>query len=404
MRHIIFPAFPRRHSPEVRLTAVLPGVQRGLQPGAQQAEPAGTQCRVQFQAHLALARHRAGWVRLIPADISRLTASLAERKAAGLRTSAGTGDAGAAGDTGRPAALSELLTDGRVAARRLAIWSYVLQAVKVPHLISRNQEVLVPVLYAQMATRHLAEYEYELAHPKRPHLPVSRPLASLTFLLLLPLLLVHVLCSTDVLPMGLPHPEGWPQGLRQASELFGMDNVRVRIFGEWSRAVTALFVHADPGHLAANAAFSLIFCRILAGHTGPGLALFLTIWAGALGNVLTLPLREGYVLSVGFSTALFACIGATSGFVACISRPSRISPGALLPLACGAALLALLGTEGENTDYTAHLCGLAAGMGSGWCAALLTQTRPVLWRAGWQLALACAALALPLAAFWVRLG
>lgn len=375
----------RPHSPRIRLRSALSGAHI---------------CHVR----LSRAQGRAGWVRLLPDSISSLTAALAgqDQDAASqpaLSSPLPDSDLPAHGSIAPDhvkdgSVPPDLFKDGRVSARRLAVWSYVLQALKIPHHISRDHEVLVPQLYARMATRHLAEYEYELAHPRRHRLPSTRPLASLTLLVILPLLLVYLFCTMD-----LPRPDGWPQNLRAAIDVFGMDNVRIALFGEWSRTVTALLVHADPGHLAANAAFSLIFCRILAGHTGPGLALFLTIWAGALGNVLTLPLREGYVLSVGFSTALFACIGATSGFVAHFSRP-----GALLPLACGAALLALLGTEGEHTDYTAHVCGLAAGMGSGYLAALCTRTWPALLGAGWQLVLGIAALALPLAAFCLRLS
>lgn len=278
--------------------------------------------------------------------------------------------------------------------RRLYTWSYVLQALRIPHRITQRQEILVPALFAQRAAKHLTEYEYELAHPKSSHVPHANPWASLALVVVLPLLLVYALYTTQVLQIS-----GFPHTVREAGTLLGLDNVRVVLFGEWSRIVTALFVHADLGHLCANAGFSLVFARLLATHTGPGLALFLTIFAGAMGNALTIPLREGYVLSYGFSTALFACIGSLSGFVARLSRT-----GALWPLACGAALLALLGTEGENTDYMAHVCGLLCGMASGYVAAYAARTWPVILGIGWQIALGVASLALPLVAFWARLG
>lgn len=278
--------------------------------------------------------------------------------------------------------------------RRLYTWSYVLQALRIPHRITQRQEILVPALFAQRAAKHLTEYEYELAHPKSSHVPHANPWASLALVVVLPLVAVYALYTTQVLQIS-----GFPHTVREAGTLLGLDNVRVVLFGEWSRIVTALFVHADLGHLCANAGFSLVFARLLATHTGPGLALFLTIFAGAMGNALTIPLRDGYVLSYGFSTALFACIGSLSGFVARLSRT-----GALWPLACGAALLALLGTEGENTDYMAHVCGLLCGMASGYVAAYAARTWPVILGIGWQIALGVASLALPLVAFWARLG
>ena len=292
-------------------------------------------------------------------------------------------------------ALDRMPVRGWGSDRRLYTWSYVLQALRIPHRITKRQEVLVPALFAQRAAKHLTEYEYELAHPKSSHVPHANPWASLALVVVLPLFLVYALYTTKALQIS-----GFPHTVREAGTLLGLDNVRVVLFGEWSRIVTALFVHADLGHLCANAGFSLIFARLLATHTGPGLALFLTIFAGAMGNALTIPLREGYVLSYGFSTALFACIGSLSGFVARLSRT-----GALWPLACGAALLALLGTEGENTDYMAHVCGLLCGMASGYVAAYAARTWPVvILGIGWQIALGVASLALPLVAFWARLG
>ena len=70
---------------------------------------------------------------------------------------------------------------------------------------------------------------------------------------------------------------------------------------------------------------------------------------------------------------------------------------AILPIAAGAALLAMLGTEGENTDYAAHvaglLCGLALGLGESW-----------RMRRGWpalpQIPAGMLALAVPTLAWW----
>ena len=115
--------------------------------------------------------------------------------------------------------------------------------------------------------------------------------------------------------------------------------------------------------------------------------------SGALGNALTALLRPRPVLSLGFSTALFASIGAISGYMACQQQGKR---KAMLPVAAAAALLAMLGTEGENTDYAAHLaglgCGLALGAFEGW-RARNNRVRPGQWLSG-------AAAALLVAGAW----
>ena len=67
-------------------------------------------------------------------------------------------------------------------------------------------------------------------------------------------------------------------------------------------------------------------------------------------------------------------------------------------LAAGLAILAMLGTEGENTDYAAHLaglgCGLALGAFEGW---RLRSKRAGL---GQWLAASAAALLVAMAWWW----
>ena len=67
---------------------------------------------------------------------------------------------------------------------------------------------------------------------------------------------------------------------------------------------------------------------------------------------------------------------------------------AVPPLAAGAALLAMLGTEGENTDYMAHICGLACGTGLGLLLGLALRRFPSLAETAWQSAAGAAAFLL----------
>lgn len=288
--------------------------------------------------------------------------------------------------------------DGKpLGSGRLRVWSYVLQALRIPHLAARTPrpEIFVPAFLEGHALTHVLEYEREgkgrgksLTLPPRPH-------AWLAFLALLPMLVVWVVERATRLPA---LPPGFPKDPDEWTMLCAFDSVRVTLFGEWSRAFTALFLHEDLAHLAANTAFSLIFIRMLARRSGFGLAVLATFLVGALANVATLPFREGYTLSIGFSTALFAVVGMVSGLA---SRESRAF--ALLPLACGAGLLAMLGTGGENTDYAAHVSGLVCGMGAGLLLAPLLERRPGLLDTVPQSLFLAAGLAIPLIAFHARL-
>ena len=242
---------------------------------------------------------------------------------------------------------------------RRTVWPLVLGALHIPYwlTIPRTRPCLVvPCLLERLARAHIEEVEGEskAARPREPapaRTAGGRP--EWACLLLVPVLVLHALRNgafhflAGLFPRD---PAAWPA-------LLGLDTIRVRLFHEFSRCATALFCHADAGHLAGNAAFSLLFLQLLARVAGPGAAILLTLAGGMLGNLANAYVHRGYVLSIGFSTALFACVGALSGF------SLRRSPkGVVLPLAAGGALLAMLGTEGDNTDYAAHVCGLLAGM------------------------------------------
>lgn len=140
--------------------------------------------------------------------------------------------------------------------------------------------------------------------------------------------------------------------------------------GELWRAVTALTLHGSPLHVASNAVACAVFGNLLGRAVGPGVAVALAVFAGALGNLLNNWWRGAPHLSLGASTAVFAIVGALAGLQAHRYRHTpALSRRAWVPLAGGVALLALLGSAQES-DFIAHLCGLLAGMALGLLCAL----------------------------------
>jgi membrane associated rhomboid family serine protease len=124
--------------------------------------------------------------------------------------------------------------------------------------------------------------------------------------------------------------------------------------GEWWRAATALTLHADVAHAAANAVALAVFVGAVARRLGPALATWLALAAGIAGNALTaLVVRHAHA-SIGASTAVFGALGTLSA----LQVPRR---SAWLTLGVGVALLGLLGT-GERADLFAHLLGFAVGV------------------------------------------
>lgn len=288
-----------------------------------------------------------------------------------------------------------ILTQGGLTPRMRREWPLVLEALGIPHWLtkSRNRPILIiPCLVERLARCQLSEYESESPNQKKSVvlLPVSKGYASLSCLLLIPVCIIYTLRfslqPTTFSTLGLPTDQ-W-------TAIFGLDNTRIRLFHEWYRCVTALFLHSDIQHITSNIIFSTLFLHLLAKVTGPGHAMLLTIAGGILGNAADVFAHRQPVLSIGFSTAIFASIGALSGITSLHSKNQ-----ALLPLAAGAALLAILGTEGENTDYTSHLCGLLAGMSLGSGSSVLLKKFPFLLHGLWQGISAMMAILLPAICF-----
>ena len=164
----------------------------------------------------------------------------------------------------------------------------------------------------------------------------------------------------------LPDPDYW---LTRG----GLDVYRVRVLGEWWRTATALTLHADSLHLFSNLLFGAPFLILIARRLGLGLALGLTLLAGIMGNTLNALYRPLDHTSVGFSTSLFGMVGILCADIAVRDNGHGFKRRVLLPLAAGLALLAMLGAEGERTDYAAHIFGLLSGFGLGLVASSILK-------------------------------
>ncbi|HEU4382081.1 MAG TPA: rhomboid family intramembrane serine protease [Anaeromyxobacteraceae bacterium] len=149
--------------------------------------------------------------------------------------------------------------------------------------------------------------------------------------------------------VGLPPVEGFfGRGSADAARMLD---------GEWWRAVTALTLHADLAHLAANAVAIAIFLGAVARRLGPAVATWLALAAGVAGNVLTALVVPGGHVSIGASTAVFGALGILSA----LQVPRR---QVWVTLGAGVALLGFLGT-GARANLLAHLLGFAVGVMEG---------------------------------------
>ena len=246
-------------------------------------------------------------------------------------------------------------------------WRLVLDACRIPYrFIFRHGQyhLYVPPLLERLALNELQGYAAEAVRPRAPHSQApTNPLAPLSLIFLLPLLLWHGLrAGWWAAPSGLPPVSTWlPLG--------SLDSVMLDVYGQYYRLFTALTLHTDASHLMGNLTFGGIFLFLLARRCGIGHALLLGVVGGAAGNALSLVLHslpsaaaslleQGPYSSIGFSTALFALIGALAGTISWQQDKIRM----LWPVAAAVGLLSMLGAGGGNSDYPAHICGLVVGI------------------------------------------
>jgi membrane associated rhomboid family serine protease len=149
------------------------------------------------------------------------------------------------------------------------------------------------------------------------------------------------------------------------------------VSGEPWRAVTALTLHADPGHALANALAGALFFTLWLRVMGPGIGALLVLGAGVLGNALNAGLQLPSHVSVGASTSVFGAVGLLAG-AAGVRRESGVDRRRRpwVVAAASLALLGMLGTGGERTDLWAHAFGLLAGAALGAGAAALYPEPP----------------------------
>ena len=257
-------------------------------------------------------------------------------------------------------------------ADRLAL---VLAAMGIPSRqvpMPLGVGLFVAAADAAQARHELAAYEHENA-PRR--LPAPPPLrlhegwpAALAYILLL--LFFYGAARRDLWGIDWLEAGAVQAGLMRA--------------GEWWRAVTALTLHLDHGHLVGNLLAGAAIGTVAAQLLGPGLAWLAILLAGSLANLLAALLRAPDHTAIGASTAVFAALGIVSAFTRqrrWLQRDLRLRR--LAPLGAGVLLLAYLGFGGERTDVGAHVAGFAVGLGFGWALARWHELVPRGTRAQW---------------------
>jgi membrane associated rhomboid family serine protease len=155
---------------------------------------------------------------------------------------------------------------------------------------------------------------------------------------------------------------------KQITDQYGASASQI-VHGSLYRAVTALMLHADMTHLAGNMAGIFIFGTAVCAISGWGVGWLLILGSGITGNLINAYMHESGHISIGASTAIFGAIGILSGCQLMRSRRfHQRRSAAWVPIACGLALLGLLGSS-PHSDLAAHFFGFAVGIWLGVCYA-----------------------------------
>jgi rhomboid protease GluP len=133
--------------------------------------------------------------------------------------------------------------------------------------------------------------------------------------------------------------------------------------GEWWRTATALTLHADLGHIAANSLFGCAFGLFVGRYLGSGLGWMLVLACGVTANLANAYVQPEQFRAIGASTATFAALGIVPafGWRRGFFRGRGFKRG-FAPLFAAIALLAYTGFGSENVDALGHIFGFIAGI------------------------------------------
>jgi membrane associated rhomboid family serine protease len=243
--------------------------------------------------------------------------------------------------------------------RLLVLTAVGVEGFVVPAPDWSEFQLQVDVSQAEVAARELSQYDAENRAPPPPPPPPHLYPHAWVGCAAYVLVLVGV---AWVLSNGLVRLDAFDQGI--------LDAGRVQA-GEWWRAWTALTLHLDGPHLAANLGAGVWFGYLAGRQMGVGTAWLITVTGAALANLLEGLLGPPDHQAAGASTAVFAALGAMSAHAwrERLRLPQRWARR-WGPLVAGVILLGWTGSAGENTDLVAHVGGFAVGALLGAVAAL----------------------------------
>jgi len=148
--------------------------------------------------------------------------------------------------------------------------------------------------------------------------------------------------------------------------------------GEWWRLFTAIWLHADPAHLAMNAVFGIVFLGLAMGSYGPGVGLLAAYLAGAAGNLAGSWIHGPTLHGLGSSGMVMGALGLLTCPPLILPKGKKAIAYKLLGggLLAGVLIFVMTGVD-PKSDVIAHLGGFVTG----WLLGALLALNPKITRA-----------------------
>lgn len=146
-------------------------------------------------------------------------------------------------------------------------------------------------------------------------------------------------------------------GLREVGV---MDGAAVS-HGQWWRLFTAMCLHADTAHIAANAGIGFVLLGLTMGRYGTGIGLLAAFLAGAMGNVASLLVDPGH-RNLGASGMVMGALGLLAVQTVVMLRHNRANWRYVVGGIAGGIMLFTLTGVAPGTDVMAHFGGFASGV------------------------------------------
>ncbi len=154
----------------------------------------------------------------------------------------------------------------------------------------------------------------------------------------------------------------WSETVPASAKALGeVDSIAVRQ-GQWWRLFTAIGLHADLSHLAANLTTGFLVLGLAMARWGPGPGLLFAWLGGVLGNLLSFLVHSAAYRSLGASGMVMAGLGLLgAASLRSLRHGESLSKWVVRGLLGVCLLFVLLGLD-PASDVLAHLGGFLGGL------------------------------------------